>query len=200
MSEEAITQMRQSFAARHGLSQQAPIVVFAVPHTGALKGSLDHLLRDLIEFFSVNTHLYLIIRFHPFEPWFAQSLSGLSENSANIRVDQDTASLDLIVSTDLCLCQRSTIGLEYLAFGKPVVELNYQHSSSDSTSFFNQGIAALITQKSQFPLIEQTLADYGRRASSQKIEETVKKYFFKTDGQTNLRISEHIKTTLSAKR
>lgn len=200
MSEVAIAQMQMDFTSRHKLKQGAPIIVFAAPHSTVLKGSFDELLKDLIEFFAVNTHLSLIIRFHPFEPWFAKSLSALSENSVNIRVDQETASLDLIVATDLCLCQRSTIGLEYLAFGKPLIELNYQHSKSDSTSFFNQGIAALISEKSQLQLIEQTLAESDELTNSQKIAEAIEKYFFKTDGHTNRRISGHINAVLSAKR
>jgi len=200
MTEADTAQMRRDFTSRHRLKQGAPTIVFAAPHSSVLKGSFDTLLKDLIEFFAVNTHLSLIIRFHPFEPWFAKSLSGLSENSANIRVDQETESLDLIVATDLCLCQRSTIGLEYLAFGRPLIELNYQHSESDPTSFYNRGIASLITEKSQFHLIEQTLSKSGELTASQKIEETIEKYFFKTDGQTNRRISEHIHAILSAKR
>lgn len=200
MAEAVTAQMRRDFTSRHRLKRGAPTVVFAAPHSSVLKGSFDTLLKDLIEFFAVNTHLSLIIRFHPFEPWFAKSLSGLSESSANIRVDQETAPLDLIVATDLCLCQRSTIGLEYLAFGKPLIELNYQHSKGDSTSFSNQGIAALISEKSHFHLIEQALAESGKVPPSPKIQETIERYFFKTDGHTNRRISEHINAILSAKR
>lgn len=200
MPAEEIERLRRVLEARHRLRPGTPIVVFAVPHTSVLKGSLDLLLNDLTEFFSTNPRASLLIRFHPFEPWFAQKLSGLNENSLNIRVDQHTDTLDLIVATDLCLCQRSTIGLEYLAFGKPLIELNYQHSPSDSASFFNQGIAALISEKSQLTVIDAVLANPRVTPDLVRLADTVEQYFHKTDGQTNRRIAEHVSAILAAKR
>lgn len=200
MSGEEIAQLRRALEIRHQLRHGTPIVVFAVPHTSSLKGSLENLLNDLTEFFSANPRISLLIRFHPFEPWFAQKLKVLCEQSSNIRIDQDTETLDLIAATDLCLCQRSTIGLEYLVFGKPLIELNYQHSANDSASFYNQGIANLIAEKSQLSRIDEVLANPGVTPDLEKLAETVEKYFHKTDGQANRRIAEHVSAILATKR
>ena len=200
MSNQERAQIRERLVQKHHLDPASKLVVFAVPNTASATGDLVKIINDLLVFFSVRPHLSLILRFHPFEAHFAKSLSHLWHSLKNVCCDQDTETPDLITAIDLCLCQRTSFGLECLALGKPIAEINYNHSSADVAGFYNQGIASLIGSPADLERIPGLLAPEKAPANNPKALQILEENFFSIDGKTRERVHKHVLEILSARR
>jgi hypothetical protein len=192
ISEEAREHIRGDLIKRHDLGSVSKIVVFAIPHTKAASGDILKIIADLIGFFASKPNFALVLRFHPFEAFLAKSLSPLWGNLRNVCCDQDTETPDLITAIDLCLCQRTSFGLECLALGKPIVEINYCHSSADLAGYFNQGIASLIASPDDIARISDFLSSEKAVSDSSKALQILEENFFSIDGKTRERVYERL--------
>ena len=192
MPEPERVRTREALIQKHELGPVSSVVVFAVPHTRLISGDLFKIINDLIAFFSARPDLALVLRFHPFEAALAKSLNHLWDNVKNICYDQDTETPDLITSIDLCLCQRTSFGLECLALGKPIAEINYNHSTADSTGYFNQGIASLIASPADIDSIPHLLKPDVGSATAQRTRQVLEENFFSIDGKTRERVYNRI--------
>ncbi len=192
MPEERKVRTREALIQKHELGPVSSIVAFAVPHTMSASGDLLKIINDLIVFFSARPNLALVLRFHPFEAALAGSLKHLWQHLKNISCDQDTETPDLITAIDLCLCQRTSFGLECLALGKPIAEINYNHSAADRSGYFNQGIASLIASPADMDSIPRLLEPEAGSETAHKTLQVLQENFFSIDGKTRERVYRRI--------
>lgn len=192
MPEPQRVRTREALIQKHELGEVSSIVIFAVPHTTVAVGDLLKIINDLIVFFSARPNLALVLRFHPFEAALARSLKPLWHNLKNVCCDQDTETPDLITAIDLCLCQRTSFGLECLALGKSIAEINYNHSTADLTGYFNQGIASLIASPADIDRIPHLLEPEAGLKPAQKTLQVLQENFFSIDGKTRERVYRRI--------
>ena len=108
------------------------------------------LFRPIFKAVAGNDRLCLFVKFHPackqprIDQWSGAVDSCLKSNRYFIHDSEST--YDLISMADLCvLGQRSTTGLEAVAFGKPLVELDIPSPSAAAYSFADQGVAVKMT-------------------------------------------------------
>ena len=110
------------------------------------------LFLELFSTMSKNRKLTPIVKFHPatkvpgIQKWIEAFPAHCRKGIRFIHVEEDT--YDLISASDLCvLAQTSTTGLEALAFGKPLVELDLNSPHAAPYSFADQHVAFKMTPK-----------------------------------------------------
>ena len=192
-------QIRQRILRQNDLIKAEKICLFAVPHTVAASGNIVEILKDLICFFKEYSQHALLIRFHPFESHLKEIFEPLWRGSENIRCDQISEAPDLISSIDICLCQITSFGLECLALGKPLVEINYYHSQDDKRSYSNQGVADLISNRSDLSKLARILVGQPPVIDISKSNAILSERFYKLDGKTNERVYFEVLDLLTEK-
>ena len=188
LSPERALQLREAALRNNRLPKAEKIVLFAAPHSGVAVGDIAIILRDLVAFFKTRTDYSLIIRFHPFEAHLERAFAPLWKQIPNVSCDQASETPDLISSIDLCLCQRTSLGLECLALGKPLLEINYEHSKEDPVGYVNQGLAGLISSPEELDRISHHLECPPNHWTPQTLEAILLENFFNLDGKTSERI------------
>ena len=188
LSPERRVQLRQAVLQRNQLPESEKIVLFAAPHSGVAIGEIATILRDLVDFFKRCIGYSLIIRFHPFETHLERAFEALWMQIPNVSCDQVSETPDLISAIDLCLCQRTSLGLECLALGKPLIEINYNHSKEDPVGYANQGVAGLIAGPAELDRISYQLEYSPSHLTPPMLDAILQENFFNLDGKTSERV------------
>lgn len=117
-------------------------------------------LLPLLEIFKKHSHLKLFIKFHPgtlkitVEKWVASVPEEIKKQIHFIHSEEDTYAL--MAMSDLCLLtEGSTTGLEALAFGKPIVELDLPSPNQYDFSLAQEKAALKMTPQA----LEKILAE-----------------------------------------
>lgn len=197
---ETKTRIREKIVSRNNLVAARKLVLFAVPHFGVARGDMTAVIRDLVDYFRQRSDYTLLIRFHPFESHYQKVFEKLWEDVGNICCDQISETPELISAIDLCLCQRTSLGLECLALGKPLVEINYAYSKEDPVSYTNQGLAVLISGPRELDRIAELLEEPVSRLSPAASEAILTENFFSLDGRTSERVYHEILELIDADR
>lgn len=137
-------------------------------------------ILPLIEEVSNQSHLKLIIKFHPattyinFEEWKASIPAELTKKVVFVYTEEST--YDLISGSDLCVLARpSTTGIEAIAFGKPLIQLDLSAAKKESYSFVNQNVALEMTPSQ----LARSLAE--KKDFSQAFDDKDIQLFFKNE-------------------
>jgi hypothetical protein len=199
LSSERAFELRQAALRRNQLPESEKIVLFAVPHSGVAIGDIGVILSDLVEFFKRHGSYALIIRFHPFEAHLQRAFEPLWSQTPNVSCDQASETPDLISAIDLCLCQRTSLGLECLALGKPLVEINYQHTKEDPVGYANQGLAGLISCPEELDRISGHLECSPSDLTRNVLDAILMDSFFSLDGRTSERVHAQLLELLGSK-
>jgi hypothetical protein len=150
-----------------------------------------------VDFFKDRPKYSLIVRFHPFEAHLERVYGPMWAQIPNVSCDQTSDAPDLISVTDLCLCQRTSFGLECLALGKPLLEINYEHSKDDPAGYANQGIAGLISSPEELDKILQHLECAAGNFALPSLSRILEENFFLLDGKTSERVRVEVLDLLS---
>jgi hypothetical protein len=196
LSEGQKALVRDTIFAKNKLPNSRKLILFAAPHSGFASGNLSVLISDLVEYFRQRPYYTLLIRFHPFETHLKARFERLWENVQNINCDQFSETPDLVTAIDLCLCQRTSLGLECLALGKPLIEINYGHSNEDPVSYANQGVAGLISCQAELNKLSRQLESASTDLSTQVLDPILEESFFSLDGKTSERIYIEVRKLL----
>jgi hypothetical protein len=199
LSPERTLQLRQAALRRNQLPESEKIVLFAAPHSSVAVGDIAIILRDLVGFFKSRIGYSLIVRFHPFETHLERAFDHLWKHIPNVSCDQVSETPDLISAIDLCLCQRTSLGLECLALGKPLVEINYEHSKEDPVGYANQGVAGLISGPEELDRISDQLESSPDHLTTPTLNAILLECFFNLDGKTSQRVHSEVLELLGSK-
>jgi len=119
-----------------------------------------HSLMDLFSSMAKNNQIFPIVKFHPaakvpdIQEWTKAFPAHCQKNIRFIHGEEDT--YDLISVSDLCvLAQTSTTGLEAIAFGKPLVELDMNQTQTAPYSFARQNVAFKMTPEALSKALDQ---------------------------------------------
>ncbi len=136
---------REKMRARHGLDPHfVPLILFSA--RPCKKEKLFPLLKEV----AAQPGLKLIIKFHPacktpvVESWKASIPANLKKKILFVHTHENT--YDLMSASDLCiLTEPSTTGIESIALGKPLVELDLDPKVPAAYSFAEQKVALKMT-------------------------------------------------------
>ncbi len=133
------------------------------------------LFAPIFKTVSENTGQTLFVKFHPackkpqIDKWTKLIPDHFKKNTYFIHAEENT--YDLISMADVCvLGQLSTTGLEAIAFGKPLVKLNFAYSSKAPYSFVDQGVAVKMSAL-EFAKALTDKTDFSKLIDKEKTEQ-----------------------------
>jgi hypothetical protein len=142
------------------------------------------LLTPIFKTVSGNKDQTIFVKFHPackkpqMDKWMDSITVQFKNNIHFIHAQENT--YNLISMADVCvLGQRSTTGLESIAFGKPIVKLDFAYTPNAPYSFVDQGVAVKMSAE-QFAgaLLEKT--DFAKFINIKKKEQYLKTELIET--------------------
>jgi len=120
----------------------------------------------------------IFVKFHPatkkphMDAWVAKITAKFKQNSYFIHGEEKT--YDLISMADVVvLGQKSTTGLETLAFGKPLVKLDFAYISNAPYSFVDQGVAVKMRAEQLAQALENQ-TDFSGLMDKKKVKDYLK--------------------------
>lgn len=134
-------QSREKIRKKHDLNGYfVPLLLFSASPVP------KDILMPLLKTVSHQSHLKMIVKFHPackyktYEEWKASIPEKLKKKIIFVHGSENT--YDLISASDLCVLARpSTTGIEAIAFGKPLVQLDIPSKIQEVYSFVDQQVA-----------------------------------------------------------
>ena len=136
------------------------------------------LFTPIFKTISENKDQTLFVKFHPackkqqIDKWKDSIKDPFKKNSHFIHAQENT--YDLLSMADVCvLGQRSTTGLEAIAFGKPLVKLDFAYSPDAPYSFVDQGVAVKMSA-SEFAKALTDRTDFSKWLDKEKTETYLK--------------------------
>ncbi|MCG8684765.1 MAG: hypothetical protein MI892_07820 [Desulfobacterales bacterium] len=158
-------------------------------------------IYPLLEELHGQSHLKLVIKFHPAckysscESWKESIPERLKKNVIFIHGSEST--YDLMSASDVCVLARpSTTGIESIALGKPLVQLDLHSDIDTPYSFVEQGVALdMKVNELANALIKRI--DFSKEITPEAIDLFLKNELTETTGATD-RIVEILKKTISA--
>ena len=155
--------------------------------------------QEILDWVRANPDLVLICKWHPVTNKLAiEEIVRALGTVTNIRMLQQFDTYRLLAVSDVCVVfGNSTTGLEALAFGKPLIEIQM---SGLEYSFGRQGVADSVTSLAELPaavgrVLEGLVAeDRGRR-----VEQYLRSNLHRLDGKSVDRCVEAAESMLSAR-
>lgn len=165
---------------------------------------LPDLLTPIFKAVSQNSGQTLFVKFHPackkqqIDKW--KTLIDSSAKAKTIHfIHGEENTYDLISMADVCvLGQRSTTGLEAIAFGKPLVKLDFAYSKNAPYSFVDQGVAKKMSPD-EFAKALADRTDFSDFIDTKKTERYLKGEIIDTTGSIE-NISRVFQQTIEASR
>jgi len=144
--------MRHAIRANLGLRIALPLVTFALPQLGRYDGSPMKAIGMLSDW-SADNPVQLAIRFHPFEAEeTVRRVRDALIDHPRARVIEDGETVPLVLASDSVISQHTTIAVEALALGVPLVEIDVDHVGV-LESLAEQGVAVPVMSKADFSKI-----------------------------------------------
>jgi glycosyltransferase involved in cell wall biosynthesis len=138
-------------------------------------------------------NIQIVIKLHPDDkdPEFYHPIIKSIDPSESIVLTKDSDLFSLLNISDIVIVDSSTVGLEAIILGKPVIAANFSHSLK-SFSYAESGAALGVYTPEDFAeAVEKVLHD---RAVQERLrvarEKFVYEYAFKLDGAASKRISD----------
>lgn len=155
--------------------------------------------QELLDWARKNPALVLVCKWHPVTNKLAIEEIGMSlQNIPNIRMLQQFDTYRLLAASDVCVVfGNSTTGLEALAFGKPLVEVQL---AGLEYSFARQGVAEAASSLSVVPdAIESALCGTVPADRRLKVETYLRDNLHLFDGHSVDRCMDAVEKMLSAR-
>lgn len=140
---------RKEVFIKHNFNPSYPLVVFALPLQQHYVGNL---LADIsaLEQYCTQAGINLLVSVHPFD---TELQKRISQEGVSI-YGQD--SMPVVSISDCVIVQHSTIGLEALSLGIPIVEIDIGHNGIIQ-SWADDGVALRISSYDDFSPLVNTL-------------------------------------------
>ena len=149
--------MKHNIRFRLGLRNTLLLVTFALPQLGRYDGSPMKAIGMLSDW-SADNPVQLAIRFHPFEAEeTVRRVRDALIDHPRARVIEDGETISLVLASDAVISQHTTIAVEALALGVPLVEIDVDHVGV-LESLAEQGVAVPMTSKADFSKIPDVVS------------------------------------------
>ena len=149
--------MRQAIRTRLGLRNTLPLVTFALPQLGRYDGSPMKAI-GLLSDWSADHPVQLAIRFHPFEAEeTVRRVRDALVDHPRARVIEDGETVSLVLASDAVISQHTTIAVEALAMGVPLIEIDVDNVGV-LECLAGQGVAVPIISKADFSKITDVVS------------------------------------------
>jgi hypothetical protein len=153
----------------------------------------------LLDWLRAHPELILICKWHPVTNKLAIEEIARSLNSIpNIRMLQEFDTYRLLAASEVCaVFGNSTTGLEALAFGKPLIEVQL---SGLGYSFAAQGVADAVGSLIDLPaVVDRILAGAIAPERARAVEQYLERNLHRRDGKSVGRCVEAIESVLAAR-
>lgn len=166
------------------------------------KKELERDLYSIIEGLKEIEDLKILIKPHPGDP--DHSIFDLQKklnelNSPAIIIPKNYDTLYCILASDLVVMKDSTTGMEAIALGKPLIQLNLENSI-DQVDYVGQGVGFGIYSVEDLKPMVLRILNNDLKISEEERTQYLKEYFHRIDGQASTRIVKLIEQCINYKR
>lgn len=134
-----------------------------------------NLFKPIFKVVSENKDQRIFVKFHPscrkehIDNWAKIITTQYKNNSYFIHAQENT--YNLLSMADICILgQQSTVGLEAIAFGKPLIKMNFAYKKNAPNSFVDNGVAVKMSaDRLAFNLLEKK--DFSKFIDKKKIDQ-----------------------------
>lgn len=172
--------IRHKLIFRNSLGIDAPTVLFAPPRLDLYAGDFGAHLELLSEW-ALTTGVGLILRLHPFQQG---DFGRIFKRHPHIKVAGGPNGMPSVMGSDLVITQTSTIAIEALAVGTPVVQIDLDHEGLeqpiDCLDYWDSG---------ETRVLERILKGYYDVAAQDKFRKEQLALF---DGEATKRIIDYV--------
>lgn len=178
--------LRYSVLSELQLTPQKPTILFAFPLLHTFLGDPIEALRIICNW-TLRNNINTVVSFHPFESNKA-SIIKYTQRFPYVKIYEGDP-LPILLSSDVLICQTSTIAVEALMMGVHVVEYDPNYMGLKQ-SLYDKGAAQLMTGGDLTPLRlaleNKPMLDY------KKFSDFISKLMRYSDGNASKRIMESI--------
>ena len=162
-----------------------------VEHGRWTKQQRNDAVKSIVQNIIKNQTMDLIIKIHPVTESIVEYESILQNMNAKISVFQEGDILDYLEKCDIVITYDSetTASIFALISRKPIIVCNFYNTENDR--FVNRGLALECKNAPDISKIINN-ANVSNPATEEKINEFVKEFLYKADGQASERVSEAI--------
>ncbi|MGZ7135173.1 MAG: CDP-glycerol glycerophosphotransferase family protein [Methanobacterium sp.] len=186
---------RREFCREYGLDENKPIILLA-HHLANNRDISEIEVSEVIKAAkALNTQL--IIRAHPSEPLKPYNDLIKNLNPENVKVFKKPHDYTSIMACDVLITQASTVAMDAIIAGKPVITINFSQGS-DMYPYAESGAAiGIYTKKDLLPAIQKVLNNPDILNS--KRDEFIFNHLYKLDGKSTDRVFNLIMEMLEKK-
>jgi hypothetical protein len=117
---------RQNICAQYGINSGKKIVLFAPPRLDLYKGDIGRAIQALSNY-CASSGFEIVLKLHPFQGGADQ----IKNSFPGLKVFSDDDASPFLFISDIVVTQTSTVSLEALCLGKPVIELDMDYIGLD---------------------------------------------------------------------
>lgn len=170
-------------------NSKAPLITFMPPRLDLYKGDFVADFTGLSEW-TRNKGISLVLRLHPFQagPFVQQLKDSFLDKYAHVRAYDNPDGIPCIAGSDVIVTQTSTVELEAIALGVPVVEIDTGYNGLEQP-LWKHGAATLV-ERDEFNKIGDVLQG---KFDIDAVNEFRKDRLALADGYATQRIINHVK-------
>jgi hypothetical protein len=158
------------------------------------------MIKDLIDIFSENPHLKLLVKPHPHES--VDLLQKLIRNCPNIKLCEKSQPISNLINTcDVLITMFSTVGFEAIYHNKPVINIIYENSTYP-TIYEEYNATHIVKDKNELERViydlstEHGIIEYETRNKDSR-ERFIYDNLFSADGLSGNRVMKVINSMIS---
>lgn len=182
---------------RLGINRNDKLIIYATEFMGdESKIALSALIRALKQLKNVK----LLVKLHPADDK-VMYVSLLKELKYDAIISRDIDLYELIICSDLLISIQSTVILESLALGTPVIQLNLLEKYNVFGEEANKVIKRVTNEKDLHDTIKKILHDkpfFGN--IKKKMKKFVSEYYYKIDDKSSERVVKELNKLLKTKK
>jgi len=188
----SITRNTEDFCRKYHLDKNKKIVLLATDIIFE-RTIGEKVLRSVLSAVRENHDTQLLIRAHPVEPLGIYSEIAEKNGFPEIRIFKKQQDYESIVNSDLIITQFSSVALEGMLIGKPVITINLSNLP-DRFPFASEGAAMGVYDEDSLPgAIKKVLHNpSARMLLESNMKKFVEKHAYKPDGNASGRVADVI--------
>ena len=156
---------------------------------GSYSSEIEKIITCILNVIKNLSNIYLIIKLHPMDrnlDLYNDLIEEFGVNNASVVKHYN--SFNLLVSCDCLITKYSTVGLEAMILGKPVICLNF---NKDSIHYILNNAAFELSNCNELSLLIKEILENPSLKSKER-KQFVEKYNYKNDGLATQRVYKTI--------
>lgn len=190
---------KKEFCKEHGLNENKGIILYA-GHLIFDREISEREVSGVIEAVKKFPEMQLIIRAHPSEPLSLYESLINDLNGEDILVFKKPHDFDSVNLCDILITQASTVAMDAIIAGKPVITINLGHGDDPYPYSVEGAVIGVYKKEDIVPAINKVLNDDNiLNELKNNRNEFILRHLHKIDGKSQERIAELIKDMLNSK-